>query len=108
MQEAVAAMVPEQIQEERLVTFLSLADLRRLFLVHAPDLDQVASVLLFLDVRLDVFPRQALGVLLAPVIERRADGLGRLETGNVMAAETAEAVDGPLADVPFQVVVVHL
>src|SRR5262249_24176333 len=61
--------------------------------------EAVDDVELVLDVTLDVLEGEALGVLLAPVVEADADRLGALEARDVMPAEATQTADGLLAQV---------
>src|SRR5258708_7701040 len=51
-----------------------------------------------------VLEGDAIRILLAPVVKRRADRFGSLKAGNVMAAEAAVGADRLLTDVPFQMI----
>src|SRR6266481_8079848 len=62
------------------------------------------EVIVIADVSRHILEGQAVGILLAPIVERRADGLGDLESRNVMATEAAVGADGLLAHVPFQMI----
>src|SRR5206468_1496652 len=59
------------------------------------------------DVGHDVIERQPLRVFLAPLVERRADRLGLLKAGDVVAAVAAELAERFAADVHFQLVVIE-
>src|SRR5205807_9863494 len=54
------------------------------------------------DVRLDVLEGESFGVFFAPIIQRRADWFGSLETRDVVTGKAAELVDGLLANEVFQ------
>jgi len=101
VQEAVARVmvVVQGFAEELLVKrLLSFLDADRL-----PVLIGKAGhyLVVVVHIGLDVLEGDALGVLLAPVVERGADRLGAIEAGDVVAAEAAHAADGLLADVPL-------
>jgi hypothetical protein len=97
-------MMLEHVEEELLVYLHVAGNMRTFVRLDLLDRDNLAGVDAVVDIGLDVLEGETLGVFLAPIVEWRADGLGRLEAGDAMAAEAAEAVDGPLADVPLQVV----
>src|SRR6266851_6810000 len=60
------------------------------------------KMIVLANVSVHILKSDAIRVLLAPIVERRADGLGDLEAGNVMAAETTIGANRLLADVPFE------
>src|SRR5438105_1167241 len=99
MQESLTLMMLQGVEKilliRRLAAFAGRTEsLLVLYLVDEP--------ILIADVRNDVFKGQPLGILLAPIIERRAHRLGGIESRNVMAAVTAEACDRLSADVPLE------
>src|SRR5579883_2761395 len=62
------------------------------------------DVVMIADEDIAILESQTFGVFLAPIIQRGADRLGRLESRYIVAAEATQTVDRLTADVPFEVV----
>src|SRR5262245_50539907 len=111
MQETFALVMFQGIEEELLVWppfTLAVA------LLHSPLVGRLRGILevvalgdhnvMALDISDNVLKCQSLGILLAPVVQRRTDRLGCFVARNVVTAVTAELGDGLAPDEPLELV----